>query len=396
MKKIIIFGEFLSDNLGDVILGESQKYTYSKLGINIELSNFELCNNIKKNDKENISFDNNNKRGKANFINVTHRNLYRKSNYYRHMIDMFIFFYKYPKYRLKLVKYLKNSQHVIIGGGQLFSDNSLRMLLSIFVISRVARKNEIRVSIIGSGLCYPKTIISKNIIKYILSKHDNSNVYLRDSKSISVANDLSNLNLNENNIIPDFAISYLTNKSILSNNEKPVNRVGIAPISFKCIPKEQQLNIYNYDNWWIELASLLSFNGYTPVLFCHGTQEDFDRCFDIYNKAKLQGIDIELMPRPSKVDNYIEYMAEFKTVICQRLHVSITAYAMNKSPISLPWDDKVKCFYNEALIPQRYLDYKSIQHKDIIRLVKCSKLNENRKKELINKVNNVIQNAIKD
>lgn len=383
MNRYVVFGEFDSDNLGDVLLGKSQRCLYEKNGKNIVLSNLS-------NTDKNSSVDHANRAYNPSNFKKIHRKVYSDSYLYRHILDLSSFALKKEDYLDNALMKISDADKVIIGGGQLFSDNSLRMLLHIYCITKTADALKVDKAIVGSGIATPKTFISKFLIKKIFSYYDKESVFLRDEKSISVVNSITKLDLTLDNILPDFAITYVNHhRDKLSPVEEKV--IGLAPISLDCMNSRQRKYAYNQDDWWISIADYIEKRGYKPVLFCHGTNTDYKRCKDIQIKAHEQGFEITLLPRPIDVDTYISVVNSFTNVLCQRLHVSITAFSLNKSPVSLPWDDKIKCFYNEAGIINHFIENENVNCKDVFdMLIEQLDLTQ-QKDQLIQRTNSIIK-----
>lgn len=347
MNEIVVFGEFDSDNLGDVLLGISQEYVYEMNGSVIELKTLSTSNikiNRKKIGEKKVI--------KVSSIKKIHRDFYFRSFLYRHIVDVLLFILKLKKIESDIQLKLFNCEKVIIGGGQLFSDNSLRMLLHIYIITKIAKKLKIKKYICGSGIPEPKTFISKLLMKKIFIHYKSKEVFVRDEKSIDVVNNITNLRLDSNNIIPDFVLSYLKD---YESSKIESNLIGLSPISFECLSAKQRKYSYNQNQWWVDLAKYIQKSGYTPVLFCHGAKTDYERCKKIKELAYKQGINLELRARPEQVQSYIDMVKSFRNVLGQRLHVSITAFSLKLSPVSLPWDDKVKCFYNAAGLENNFI-----------------------------------------
>lgn len=384
MIKNIVFGEFNSDNLGDVLLGKSQTYIYEKNHKNIVLYNLSNADKPSSSGKVNET---------SNYpaLKKIHRKLYSDHYLYRHILDLSSFALNRQVYFENAIVKISNADKVIIGGGQLFSDNSLRMLLHIYCITKTAAELKIDTAIVGSGIPTPKTFISKFLIKKIFSYYDKESIFLRDEKSISVVNSITKLDLTINNILPDFAITYVNHfRGKLSLVEEKI--IGLAPISLDCMTSKQRRYSYNQDDWWISIAKYIEERGYIPILFCHGTSTDYKRCKDIQNKAHEQGFEIALSPRPTDVNVYVSLVNSFDNVLCQRLHISITAFSLNKSPVSLPWDDKIKCFYIESGLISHFIEDEKVGFKHVFNMLIDQLDLTQQRDQLIARTNSIVKN----
>ena len=223
MKEIAVFGEFDSDNIGDVLIGKGQQLVYKANKKDFITVSLELNKRTHSSTAEQV---------KANpiilILKKVHRLFYKKNYLYRHILEVSLYLTSKHAYISHGEQSLTFGETIVIGGGQLFNDNTLRMLLRIFSLVSIAKSKKRRVLVIGSGVTTPKTFISNYLLSKIFSQIENKDIYLRDMKSIQVVNSLIDTSLDSSNHIPDFAIPYIS--SAYKKNKQIVNRVGLDPI----------------------------------------------------------------------------------------------------------------------------------------------------------------------
>lgn len=282
MKRMVIFGEFDSDNLGDQLIGEGGVILFSNSGFSVQSLPFEperkMAGTVS---RENLK--------KASFFKKYHRFFYSRSYYYRHFLEALFYLKKWPMYGLYARECVDRADIVIIGGGQLFHDNTLRMLFRIRAIIKATASAEKEILVFGSGMSLPKTFISRLILKDILSGLTNSHLYLRDQYSVDIARLYSKIVSRNVSSIPDCAIAK-AEKYALSSSTDLVLKIGVAPISISSLPFSDIHLAFNQDGWWTGLVEEIIKNGNEPVLFCSGVIADYERCIRI--KDTLQAREV--------------------------------------------------------------------------------------------------------
>src|SRR5690606_21194402 len=64
---------------------------------------------------------------RVGFLRSSHRALYQNSTIYRHLVESVGYFRRSDAYRLRAEEVLLDADALIVGGGQLLSDGTLRM-----------------------------------------------------------------------------------------------------------------------------------------------------------------------------------------------------------------------------------------------------------------------------
>jgi hypothetical protein len=180
-------------------------------------------------------------------------------------------------------------------------------------------------------------------------------VLVRDSSSAAVANTFLPASGPRAIVIPDNAfVAVHALKSDIPAGPVP-GLVGLAPISRYVLPGNSKQYEVNSDDWWISIVAELRSRSLNPVLFCSGTHRDFERCQNLQQRAAEQGINITVLDRPNSAEEFLEQLTSFEHILCQRLHVSISFFALGGCPTALAWDEKVEAFFRENQLGHRVL-----------------------------------------
>jgi polysaccharide pyruvyl transferase WcaK-like protein len=218
-----------------------------------------------------------------------------------------------------------------------------------------ARKLNKFVMLVGIGVGTPKTRVARQIFAQLFKQTESFPVLVRDSKSASVADRFLARSGARAIVNPDNAfVAIHALKSKIRANPIP-GLVGLAPISRYVLSESLKQQDVNSDVWWIEILVELRSRSLNPVLFCSGTQRDFERCQLIKQKAAEQGISIRVLDRPKSAQEFLEQLASFEHILCQRLHISISFFALGGFPTALAWDEKVQAFFCENQLGHRVL-----------------------------------------
>jgi polysaccharide pyruvyl transferase WcaK-like protein len=336
VKRAAIFGEFDSNNLGDQLIGKGSKIIIESAGY--VATTFPL----EENRQVEPALD------EQNDVKVSrrvHRLLYKNNKTYTHLVDLALMARRFRSYRRYVAKIIGNHELIVVGGGQLLSDNTLRMPLRLLWIIRTAREFRRKVVVIGVGMRPHRSFLSGVIFRRIFKALGSDPIFVRDAHSAKVAASYCPAGYQPIQAIPDSAIPAVREFAKAEPRNPDPYRVGLAPINFRELPNGVASARINSDYWWVDLSEALGLSGCRPVLFCSGTYSDYDRCLGVQALAAARGIDIELLPRPKEPDELLTQLNSFAHILGQRLHISISFLALGGTPTALAWDRKVNDFY---------------------------------------------------
>ncbi|WP_159426740.1 polysaccharide pyruvyl transferase family protein [Clostridium mediterraneense] len=335
MKNILVINECLSDNLGDVAIGESIS-TYLRLkGNNVKCidytkkSKIHISSYYKYEDKDNLKVN------KANLIKTKLKEIFP-------IIKTIIWFKNNKSIYSKVKK--ESYDKVIIGGGQLLLSNGyfVQSLLLWFIISKVYLKSE--VYLYGVGIGDKISFIDKMIFKLILPKFNK--IYVRDKNS---KEKLEKLNLKkEIKLSPD--IVYYFNK--INKKEGLIKKklILISIMDYSIIN-----NICNrYDGEeefmeeWLRLVRENNDKNY-EVKICYTTNSDKDQAYRFIKYCnEVHGLRFDVV-NTNDLDSFIEIVSVASKVISARMHALILAQNYNCEVIPFVFSDKLKSFSEENI-----------------------------------------------
>lgn len=354
MARILVVGEFDSDNMGDVLIGASQKRALELFGHD------PIIRPLEPNRKIESSLEN----GRAkSFGRALHQAAYSRSIFYRHALDARQLQQERTTYQTYVDDILANVELVLIGGGQLLSDDSLRMMSRIDQIVRTARNRSLPVAACATGASPPRSRAARRLFKEILT-HANSLSAFRDTISQKLAAQYSDESSLETTVCPDAAIP-LARQLSLGAHRKIKDVVGLAPISpVVRYSTENTINLLRV--WWTHLAGELHRRGKEVEFFSTGTLADQHFCESLAHELQRDGIYVRIAPRPQDVTEFVELVSSYRSALTQRMHAAVVRFASGQTPLSLPWDLKLHSFFFERGFQDRLLTSEFLPVNDVV------------------------------
>jgi polysaccharide pyruvyl transferase WcaK-like protein len=344
VKTLFIVGEFDSDNVGDQLIGEGHVMLFDEVGWRVVVAALEPPRRASADMSRSLDVCG---------LKWLHRRLYRRSIWYRHLVELFLL----ARDRKNSLRHARTSllgvDFLVLGGGQLLSDGTLRMLKRLASLTLEARRNGIAIAAFGTGISRPKTIISSLLVRNVLGSL-NSKSWFRDVGSIGIAKKFVPVKMLDDHPVPDCAIVRADYLGKATQVEADPRVIGIAPMSDASL-RLSALEAAESDLWWVRVMSLLIERGYRPFLFCSGVDADQRRCLRIKAQAESHGLAVGLTARPENSSEFIEILAGMGRVLSQRLHISISYYSIGRTPTSVGWDQKVDYFFYDIGLERRVI-----------------------------------------
>ncbi len=330
--RFLVVGEFDSDNVGDQLIGAGHESLFKHVGCAPVIKSLESTRTR--------SRENSKRYLKSSSRFSLHRLLYKKSIVYRHLVELSISLIRWKEYELHAEASLKDCDSLIIGGGQLLSDGTLRMLFRIYHITSIAKRRAIPVAAFGTGVSIGRTVISRYLQKKVLSSLSVQS-YFRDAHSIHYARSVMSGVQIHNDPTPDNAIFAAFPHNGLKSNRRCV---GVAPMS-PSILIQFGISPDTIEPWWLAIIADLIARGEQPFLFSSGVIADHVYAEKLQSTLSKKGFFVDLLPRPETHLDLLIQLSTMRYVVAQRLHISIAYYAMGGIPLSAKWDKKVEEFY---------------------------------------------------
>jgi polysaccharide pyruvyl transferase WcaK-like protein len=344
VKTLLIVGEFDSDNVGDQLIGEGHAVLFADAGWRVVTAPLEPPKKI----TSTVSDPSANKN-----VRGLHRRLYGRSVWYRHLVELASFAGKRERYMRHARESLDGVEFLVIGGGQLLSDGTLRMMKRLLFLMIIAKQRRMAVAAFGTGASEPRTLVSKFLLRAICRRLS-SKSWFRDAGSISIAKRYASAGVLSDMAVPDCAIARAVSLGKATRIMAESRVVGIAPMSEVSL-RLSSSETAESDSWWGRVISLLNDRGYQPVLFCSGVSADHRRCVRIASQAESLGLRVELARRPESPEELIGLLAKMGHMLSQRLHASISYYSIGLVPTSVSWDPKVNHFFDGIGVGRRVI-----------------------------------------
>lgn len=342
-KTVLICGETLSSNLGDQVIGDCLAYLLRERPTPVEVKKFDISLR---------GFGAASIKGTASpflqRLKTFHRRLYARSDHYRSCINRLTHYKNQKAYIWKITQALIDVDIVIIGGGQLFQDNSLSFPLKMDLIVSICRKQGIPVVFFSVGVGEKWSSRGWEICEKMLSSDAVMRIYCRDERSSEILK--ARLIRDAGKVFTTFDVALLT-KFAYSASKSKTGTVGIgtiSPLSVSTVDAGYPFGRYDWARkFWRDLCVLLLERGEVLELFTNGSEQDFLFATEIYNsipdKFRLSSC-ISLAPRPMSSIDLVQGISRYERIIAARLHANIVAESLGIPWIGFGWDKKVPAF----------------------------------------------------
>ncbi len=327
--KITIFGEKFSDNLGDGVIADCLNYVFSleKYKSTVETLDLSMRDNYSIGTAE--RHDN-----KVDVLSVFLRRIKKLVGWE---------FFRFQKFKRKYEDKIKDSDLVLIGGGQIFLDNELNFPVKVRALVKLLDKNLIRRAFICCGVSNKFSKIGSKIFKKSLESSLNLALIVRDLKSVQSAK--SKLNYPN----PLFLIDPAIISSDVYNCKKIFpefsgKTIGLNIMDFGTLEKTflHQFGKDFFLQLWLDVISDLLGKNFRIVLHTNGAAED-NYCLNLI-VSRLNNADGVLISIPNNPAELANIIFSVDSLIAYRLHANILAYSLGVPSIGFVWDDKVSEF----------------------------------------------------
>lgn len=338
-RKILIVAEVFSENLGDGVIYTSLSDCITRNIPKVEVEKLDLSGQM--NWISNPEYVNSYENG-SRFVGF-----FKKSNLIKKIYYAYLW---YCKNRPKCIdvweQKIIDSDRIIIGGGQLFTDGNFGFPPKIFDIYRLCKKHSKPLSIIGCGVGKKWGIIATLFYKKVFCYA--SFISVRDEVSRSRVKEFIGVEC-FHHADPGFSIVKTRNKKLSQPNVKKLF-LNLQPLNdFKYFVSElEDFSEDNYLDFWVNIVKECHVK-YQISLITNGHPGDFDIICKLHRKLKSNGFnDVVIIPRAERPEELIEQIDGCDMIISTRMHAGIIAYSLGKMVIPISWDDKVNNVWSEV------------------------------------------------
>ncbi|WP_298142920.1 polysaccharide pyruvyl transferase family protein [uncultured Acinetobacter sp.] len=341
-KRIVVAGEVFSSNLGDYAIFDSLSKILKSKDINVIPLDISFRKNLPNSNKD-VSLSSKNKKKWNRGLPKTVKNIKLTQYLISRVLWYFLIKEKSDQYWESLIK---NSDGVIIGGGQLITDNTSFFYPKLNKIVEIAQRNNKPFAIVGCG-------VGDNIGSYARKIYNN---ILNNAKYVSFRDNGSAKKMQsylDNNIslqvYPDLA--FALKKPVLNNITLSQNILcgfNVIPLSFfkKFDSSLKDMNEAEYLLFWKRLAQGAVNAGMKIAIMTNGNPGDHEQAKMVYQSLLASNIDVTLFDRPEQPNELYKQIHMVDYLVAMRMHAGIIAQAFGKNVATLAWDQKIPDVWN--------------------------------------------------
>lgn len=318
--KVLVLNQGHTDNIGDVAINSVITESLKQANIKYESKPFW---------EEKLVY------GKLLSNNIFCKMIMKIIVRFQFTIDLFN--YLYVKKNINIKEY----DSIIIGGGELLSGH-MGFNSSLYVYSKIAKKNKIKFFLIGvSGdLNIPKNRFERNK----KSLRCFSEIFVRDEYTNNIMKEKYNVN---STYYPDVVFSYNKIFNKYNNNIKKNDSVVIVP--FLCTDSLlKKMDMKSVDDYYMYYYKLLCTNNllHYKIIVTVTTKEDIDFSKELYEFLKKKNLNV-LYVDYSSLENYLSLINNSKYIISGRMHSMILGYIYNNICFPIPFKEKLIYFQKD-------------------------------------------------
>lgn len=337
-KRIVVAGEIFSSNLGDYAIFNSLSSILISKDIDViplDISfrkNFIITNDVGNSE---ISLN------KDSWKKILSKKV-KHSQFTQYFITRLMWYLSIkPKSNKYWEELIKSSDGVIIGGGQLITDNSSFFSPKIYQIVKLAQKHNKPFTILGCGVGENIGIQAKKTYKKIFNKA--VYVSLRDIESANKVRSFIDKEIFVN-VNPDLAFALETKRTTEKLcNKKIICGFNIMPLSFfKSFDASlKDMDEAHYLSFWKKLAEGAINAGMQVVIMTNGNLQDYQQAKAVYQMLLENSIEATLFDRALQPSTLYEQIRKIDCLVAMRMHSGIIAKAFGKQVAVLVWDQKI-------------------------------------------------------
>ncbi len=341
VKRVAVFGEIHSSNLGDGVIYDCISYLFGKHGVTtipVDLSGrAEPVEGTQTEVKEASAlrklvrkpFQNNRQLGRAHAA-----------------LDWYVL--KRNRQVRQWSRAIVSSDAVVIGGGQILTDRFFRFPPRVYEVARLAKLHGKPLAVFGCGSDPRWGYLAAKLYSLVLQQA----VYVsaRDQSSAAFLSNYVSRNVSVN-VHPDpaFVIGEL-NPKLVGLDQNNILGVNIQPANDfrRHVPSLSALTDNQYFDFWARVLLGASNSGRQVRLLTNGSRDDYSTAEKVISHLHNKGVTIELEPRPVCVKVLVEQISKLSSMVSTRMHAGIVARGLGKKVAPISWDPKVSAVWQQV------------------------------------------------
>ncbi|MBM6931379.1 polysaccharide pyruvyl transferase family protein [[Clostridium] spiroforme] len=323
--KILLIGEWSSDNLGDAVICYCTEYLIKSLNTNITCERADLsC------------------RGSDYEINIIKKIFFHALRYLcrslkkLNLCKLDNLFINNIEKKYKIKKYLKTKQYdcVIFCGGQLFMDYFYYQVK--YYMDEIVNDIPIIFNAIGNGMDENSKLLNEYLS--LLNRKNVKYISFRDGWHF--ISKLITSNKFNKAIFKNYDAALFTKEAygISQIKRRGVKDIGIGVINIDSTKNEDIINKM------ILLITNLIHEKYNIHIFTNGDKRDYKIAQQLYSNFD-NGNNVFLSICPKNDKELVKLLSKYDFIFSYRLHSHIIAYSLGIPSISITWDRKVYDFF---------------------------------------------------
>jgi polysaccharide pyruvyl transferase WcaK-like protein len=343
VRRIAICGETYSENLGDGVIADSLKWLLNSADRSVDVFFVDFSG------RTGIEIENDGNAVKPSPIYIIHHRLARFSAYRKFVVLPLWYFSKRNRLSSLWAEALRESDLILIGGGQLLMDNDLGFPLKVRELVRIAKRLNKEIIFYACGVSAKWSWLGFRLLSDALLKDNVLRVSVRDRGSLDSLNELfPNVNMKLCQSV-DPAICAAEVYGIQADLKSSKIGLGISAPNVLVSHSGQSKREFSVNlvkKFWIDLAELLQSRHREVVFFTNGQSEDYAFAQSIVaamSELKVTKLPV-LLEKSREPRTLIVQLAQFQAIVAHRLHANIIAYSLGIPSVGLIWDKKVEEF----------------------------------------------------
>lgn len=272
---------------------------------------------------------------------------------------------------------IKRSDMLLIGGGNLISDVYLNFPIKIFSLAILCRLAGKKYGIVYVGVAKDMSWFARLLFQFVIKNSQYLSVRDESSKE-----SLLRIFIVERPVVVSFDPAITLQKDLSPDgNESSLGNemvVAINVVDPSALAKHSDFDCAIGESDYVlcikEIASSVEGQGYVPVLYTNGADEDNTFLLKSFSDFDVRKCAV------SSVRELEDVISSSCHVFATRLHSSILAYAYGISFSVMNWDSKVESFVcscvedNSVLFPFDHSGFKSLGYEVVERRIYIANL----------------------
>lgn len=248
------------------------------------------------------------------------------------------------QWRKRWMNELQDADHVIIGGGQLFSDADLNFPVKLYLLSTLLKSK--RSTILFVGVARRWSFLGRLLVNRFIANARPEFWVVRDMESFVNAQRVFRLPADRVRVAPDpvIALGRVYKRSFALSGRRRL-ALGVSDPRMLAYSAARSANNSgdSYGGAYCRIAALAEKYDWEVFLFTNGAREDNDYLDELCKSNKPLGALDKYLPRIP--EELVELIAGCDLLIAHRMHANIIAFALGIPSLGFNWDDKVASFF---------------------------------------------------